>query len=177
MVAFEFKRYRAVTLVGRLSRILAGLGVSLILLSCGGQPPSFDPMTAPSICNNDPLKPLGRRSVIPTTTPAAQFASLTGTVVQSETDDAIDGAILILTPVGQNEPERRRWVQTNSTGGFVFDSISPGSYRLWARRIGYYQDTSTVSFVSGRVDTVRLRMRTARCGLVAPLAVTPGDGT
>jgi hypothetical protein len=133
------------------------------VLSCSRQPaPSIDPMFTTS-CDSTPMKPIGRPVEIPSVRARPQLGAVTGTVAQAETGDALQGAIVSLMQSSEAKLESSPWRATDSKGGFAFDSIVPGSYRLRVRRIGESIDTSTIQLTSGRVDTVRIRMRAYRC--------------
>ena len=120
-------------------------------------------MTDPPVCDTTPMKPLGRRVEIPAITPRPNQAALTGSVVQAETGDAIVAAAISLRPVKPTpkpvEPHR----YSNPEGGFSFDDLDPGAYRVLVRRIGESLDTATIQLVAGRVDTLSFRLRAYRC--------------
>ena len=131
--------------------------------SCHPQPaPSVDVMSTGS-CDTTPIKPLGRASLIPAANTLDSLSVLVGTVVQAETGDALQSAIVDITRLGDSTAKTVAWRLSDSKGGFVFDSIAPASYRLRARRVGSVMDTARVILAAGRIDTVRFRMRTFRC--------------
>jgi hypothetical protein len=132
-------------------------------LSCSRQPaPSIDAQST-GWCDTRLMKPIGRPVEIPSVRVLPQFGAVTGTVVQAETGDALEGAVVNLRQNSDAKPQSQPWRYTDSKGGFAFDSLAPGGYRLQVRRIGEYQDTLTIHTVTGRVDTVRFRMRAYRC--------------
>jgi hypothetical protein len=132
-------------------------------LSCSRQPaPSIDVMST-GYCDTSPMKPIGFPVEIPSVRARPQLGAVTGTVAQAETGDALQGAIVSLMQSSEAKLESSPWRATDSKGGFAFDSIVPGSYHLRVRRIGESIDTSTIQLTSGRVDTVRIRMRAYRC--------------
>lgn len=145
-----------------LASVIMSLPILIAAISCAPQlDPSFDPMRAPAWCDSTPMKPLGRQVEIPNVRVLAQFGTITGAIVQAETEDAVQGAAVGLMRIADGEDQP--WRSTDSKGGFVFDSVVPGRYRLRARRVGMYPDTLTIHPSAGRVDTVRLRLRTYRC--------------
>ncbi len=109
------------------------------------------------------MKPLGRVPEIPTGRLLAGFGVITGTVVQAETGDALEGAVVDLKTITDATGRSPLWRPTNSKGGFTFDSVLPGHYQLRVRRVGAQAQTLTIQPVAGRVDTLTLRMRAFRC--------------
>jgi len=109
------------------------------------------------------MRPIGRRAELPNVRSLPQFGSVTGTVVQAETDDALESASIALTEITDARPQSQQRRVTDAKGGFAFDSVVPGRYQLRVRRLGAYQDTLTIQSVAGRVDTARIRMRADRC--------------
>ena len=109
------------------------------------------------------MKPIGRAAQVPDALPISGFGTFTGVVLQAETGDALQGVGVKLMSVagyrGQSQPERG----TDSKGGFTFDSVAPGRYRIRVRRIHEYQDSLTIQAIAGRLDTVRVRLRAYRC--------------
>jgi len=92
-----------------------------------------------------------------------QFGSVTGTVVQAETGDALESGLVALIQITDPRLQSEQRRITDAKGGFAFDSVVPGRYQLRVRRLGAYQDTLTIQSVAGRVDTARFRMRADRC--------------
>ena len=137
--------------------------VVMSALSCSRKPaPSIDAMST-GWCDTNPMKPIGRTLAIPSVRAHSQFGAVTGTVAQAETGDALEGAIVSLMQNSDAKLESAPWHGTDSKGGFAFDSIATGSYQLRVRRVGSYFDSLTIQPKAGRVDTVRVRMRTFRC--------------
>ena len=132
-------------------------------LSCSRQPPpSIDAMST-GYCDTSPMKPIGLPVEIPSVRARPQLGAVTGTVSQAETGDALQGALVSLMQSSEATLESSPWRATDSKGGFAFDSIVPGTYHVRVRRIGENSDTLTIQPTSGRVDTVRIRMRAYRC--------------
>jgi len=48
-------------------------------------------------------------------------------------------------------------------GGFVFDSLPPGRYRLFVRAFEHRPDSTDVEVSAGRIDTVRIVLRFFGC--------------
>ena len=125
--------------------------------------PSLDPMRAPPICDTTPMKPLGRVVEIPEMHRRAGFGVLTGGVLQDETGDAVEGAVVDLAAIDGAPDTAPTWRYTNSNGGFSFDSVKPATYKLRVRRVGEVAGTDTIRPSAGRIDTLFLRMRAYRC--------------
>lgn len=51
----------------------------------------------------------------------------------------------------------------DSLGGFAFDTLPPGRYRLFVRALGHRPDSTDVEVGAGRVDTVRIVLRLYEC--------------
>ena len=134
-------------------------------LACARKPPepSLDPMLAAPVCDTTPMKALGRAVEIPATHPRANFGAVTGAVVQAETGDAIQGALVQLGPIDAVPGAERVWRYSNPKGGFSFDSLQPETYRLLVRRLGEMPTIDTIRPSAGRIDTLTLRMRAYRC--------------
>ena len=64
--------------------------------------------------------------------------------------------ILAVTP-GDLPNATHATVTADSLGGFVFDSLPPGRYRLFVRAFAHRPDSTDVDVAAGRVDTVALR--------------------
>jgi hypothetical protein len=133
-------------------------------LSCARKPdPSLDPMHAAPVCDTTPMKPFGRVVAIPEVHRRADFGVLTGAVMQDETGDAIEGAVVELTVIDRALGGPPVWRYSNSKGGFSFDSLTPATYGLRVRRLGEVAGTDTIRPSAGRIDTLSLRMRAYRC--------------
>ncbi len=120
-------------------------------------------MHSAATCDTTPVKLLGRVVEIPDVHPREEFAVVTGAVVQRETGDALEGAVVDLRIVDDTAYSTRIWRYTNSKGGFNFDSLAPRVYELRVRRVGEVADTATIRLSAGRIDTLTLRMRAYRC--------------
>jgi hypothetical protein len=143
---------------------LIGSAALFPILSCARKPgPSLDPMHAPPVCDTTPMRPLGRVVEIPEMHRRADFGVVTGAVLQDETGDAIEGAVVDITVIDPAPGAAPISRYTNSKGGFSFDSVKPATYRLRVRRLGEVAGIDTIRPAPGRIDTLSLRMRAYRC--------------
>jgi hypothetical protein len=83
------------------------------------------------VCDTTPMKPLGRRVEIPEIAPRPNQAGLTGSIVQAETGDAIEGALISLRPINQPPKPVPPFRYTNATGGFSFDDLEAALTDYW----------------------------------------------
>jgi hypothetical protein len=113
-------------------------------------------------CDTTPMRSLGRVVEIPHALPRSGFAVITGAVVQEETGDAIEGALVDLRALDTTNAAPV-WRHTNSKGGFSFDSLRPRSYNLRVLRVGQNPGNLTIRPGEARVDTVTVRLRAYRC--------------
>ena len=51
----------------------------------------------------------------------------------------------------------------DSVGGFAFDALPPGRYRLFVRAFAHRPDSSDVDVSVGRIDTVHIVLRLFEC--------------
>lgn len=123
----------------------------------------FDPMHAAAVCDTQPMKPLGRPVRIPSVPPVPAAGALVGIVYQNETGDALAGAAVGIAPAVDTSSRLLAERLTDEYGGFAFDGIAPGLYRVRVRRMNQYRDSVLHAAVAGRVDTLRIAMRAYRC--------------
>lgn len=141
----------------------AAMILSVVVVACAKpQAPTPDVMSI-VWCDSTPMRPAGRASQVSDVFRVAGFGTLAGVVVQSETDDALPGALVKLVSVSGDKSQSKSERGTDSKGGFKFDSVVAGGYQLRIRHLGEYQDSLPVRIVAGRLDTVRIRMRADRC--------------
>lgn len=97
----------------------------------------------------------------PAPSPRAGFGAVIGTLADS------GGAlphypILAATPGGAaNSPHAT--ATADSVGGFVFDALPSGRYRLFVRALAHRPDSTEINVVAGRVDTVRIMTQFFEC--------------
>jgi hypothetical protein len=108
------------------------------------------------------MKPFGVPVAIPSFPTKAGVGAITGSVVQSETGDALGSATVNLAST-ESKSQTSPWRLTDAKGGFAFDSLAPGRYQVRVRRLGSIMDTMTVNVTPNRIDTVRFRLRAYRC--------------
>ena len=63
--------------------------------------------------------------------------------------------ILAITP-GDAPNSPHASATADSVGGFVFEALPPGMYRLFVRAYAHRPDSTKIEIEAGRVDTVRL---------------------
>src|ERR1700682_4577423 len=98
---------------------LIGSAALFAALSCARKPdPSLDPMHSAGVCDTTPMKPLGRVVEVPEMHRRTDFGVLTGAVLQDETGDAIEGAVVDLRVLDRAPDSAPIWRYTNSKGGF-----------------------------------------------------------
>jgi hypothetical protein len=51
----------------------------------------------------------------------------------------------------------------DSVGGFAFDALAPGHYRLFVHAFSHRPDSTDIEVVAGRVDTVRILLQYFGC--------------
>jgi hypothetical protein len=145
-----------------LVRIIGYSAVAIALYGCAQSQRAPDVMSI-GWCDTTPMKAVGRPARVPDARIVSGFGTLTGVVVQRETGDALQSALVRLVSApgraGQSQPER----PTDSNGGFTFDSVVPGHYQLRVRALGEYQDSLRIQAVAERVDTARFGLRAYRC--------------
>jgi hypothetical protein len=76
--------------------------------------------------------------------PRPPLATLMGRVTAE--GGAVEGAVVVLDSLRQT--------QTDPTGLFRFDSLTPGSHRLEVRAIGFHPVTTAVRLFGGRADAI-----------------------
>jgi hypothetical protein len=87
------------------------------------------------------------------------LAALVGTVVDSVTRRALEGASVVVRPRGTSDNRIGSFV--DSHGGFVIRRVKPGAYQILVRRIGFDAFTKDWDARAGKVDTARLWLREA----------------
>lgn len=80
------------------------------------------------------------------------FSTITGTVVDEQTKDPINGVSVILSPSGKNSI-------TGSDGYFEFQDLEAGQYTLTVQATGYSTNRKTVTVVPGEVEQISMTMK------------------
>jgi hypothetical protein len=91
----------------------------------------------------------------------ARFGAVVGTLAES-------GGALPHYPIravvpGDDPFSAHASATADSLGGFAFDSLPPGRYRLFVRAYEHRPDSLDVQVNAGRVDTVRFVLRFFEC--------------
>lgn len=91
--------------------------------------------------------------------PAPSLKSGVGGVVGTVADagGALGHYSVLATTPGNSLHAARATVTADSLGGFVFDGLSPGTYRLLVRPYSHKADSTDITISAGQVDTVQLR--------------------
>ena len=139
--------------MGGISRATVLLTASLVLSACH-RPASEDTMLLLRRCTTH-MRSKGPTPTLPRI-PALRPGS--GAVIGTLADSG--GALPhfpILASVPGDPPNAPHASATpDSLGGFVFDSLPPGRYRLFVRAFAHRPDSTDIDVSVGRVDTVRL---------------------
>jgi hypothetical protein len=77
--------------------------------------------------------------------------TITGTVVDHETEEALSGVALTLLPGGRN-------TYTGSDGVFQFNEIEPQQYSVQVRKYGYKDDRTIINPSPGETITLHFTM-------------------
>ncbi len=80
------------------------------------------------------------------------FSTITGTVVDEQTKDPIDGVSVILSPSGKNSI-------TGSDGYFEFQDLEAGQYTLTVQATGYSSNRKTITVVAGATANVNITLQ------------------
>ncbi len=80
------------------------------------------------------------------------FSTITGTVVDEQTKDPIDGVSVILSPSGKNSI-------TGSDGYFEFQDLEAGQYTLTVQATGYSSNRKTITVVAGATENVNITLQ------------------
>ncbi|PYO49494.1 MAG: hypothetical protein DMD72_04785 [Gemmatimonadetes bacterium] len=70
---------------------------------------------------------------------------------------------ILATAPGDSPDAPHATTTADSVGGFVFDALQPGRYRLFVRAFAHKPDSTDVDVARGHVDTVRLRPQFFEC--------------
>lgn len=143
--------------ISRAATLLAGL---LALSACHRQP-SEDTNLLLGRCSTH-VRTKGAAARLPAP-PSLRpgFGGIIGTLADS------GGAlphypIMALTP-GDSPGGAHASAVPDSVGGFAFDPLVPGHYRLFVRAFAHRPDSTDVDVAAGRVDTVRIVLQYFGC--------------
>jgi hypothetical protein len=142
---------------------ISSIVVTLVWGCTSRAQPRIDAMST-GWCDTTPMKPQGRIARLPSAPGLnSSFGSVVGVVSEAETSDALPGSGVALVSLangtGRSQPERA----SDAGGGFVFDSVVPGDYRLRVRSLGHIHQEVAISVTGSRVDTVRMKLPAYRC--------------
>jgi hypothetical protein len=126
------------------------------LAGCSASPPVVDRYPILTFVCDTTLQRPPRPAEIPYVSMAAGYGALTGVVFRAGTETGIDSASIMLSEDGSTQPSLRRL--TGPTGGFAFDSVVPGRYRLRVQVAWEHPESSFVTIAGNRIDTVRVAM-------------------
>lgn len=79
------------------------------------------------------------------------FASICGTVADSETMEPIEGVSVVLSPSGKNKV-------TKADGHFEFTELDAIQYTIMVQKAGYSTNRKTVSAVAGETIEISITM-------------------
>ena len=91
----------------------------------------------------------------------AGFGGVIGTLADS--GGALPHYSVLVTTPGDSPDATHATVTADSVGGFVFDALPPGTYRIFVRAFAHKPDSAQVDVAAGQVDTVRLRPQFFQC--------------
>jgi hypothetical protein len=115
-------------------------------------------------CDDSAKHPAGR-AAIPDVAVAAAYGSITGIVFRAGTDNGVAGASVMLSGLDSATKQSFGRQTTGADGGFAFDSIVPGRYRLRVLAARAHPESASVSIAPNRIDTVHFAVDApALCG-------------
>lgn len=79
------------------------------------------------------------------------YCTITGTVIDYETSQAIQGATVTLSPSGMN-------AHTGDNGYFEFNDLYEKEYKITAQKSGYKTNWKTVATVAGGTINVSIEL-------------------
>jgi len=89
------------------------------------------------------------------------FGGIVGTL--ADAGGALPHYSILATVPGDNPNATHATAIADSAGGFVFDALPPGHYRLIVRAFSHRPDSAQVDVAAGQVDTVSLRPQFFDC--------------
>lgn len=142
------------------SRTASLLVVSLVVSACHRAAPA-DVMTMTGRCSTH-VRSKGPAPQLPAApSPAPGFGAVIGTLADS--GGALPHYSILATTPGDAPGSPHAAATADSVGGFVFNALAPGRYRLLVRAFAHRPDSTSAEVVAGRVDTVRLMPRFFEC--------------
>ena len=127
--------------------------VSLTLSGCHRPNPN-DVMTMTGGCSTH-VRAKGRAPQLPPS-PSLRpgFGAVIGTLADS--GGALPHYPILAATPGDAPNSPHASATADSAGGFVFEALPPGQYRLLVRAYAHRPDSTEIEIAAGRVDTVRL---------------------
>ena len=89
------------------------------------------------------------------------FGAVVGTLADS--GGALPHYAILAAVPGDAPSSPHASATADSVGGFVFEALPPGRYRLFVRAFAHRPDSTEIVIAAGRVDTVRLSPRFFEC--------------
>lgn len=79
------------------------------------------------------------------------FANITGQVIDKDSQDAIDGASINLSPTGKS-------TFTGSDGYFDFQELEAQQYTITVQKTGYCTNRKTINAVAGESENITITL-------------------
>ena len=119
-------------------------------------------MTMPGVCDSVPPNRQGPRPQLPTLAkPQSSVGAIVGTAAEAETGLALSYSTVNLASL--DGPTSGRVVAADSLGGFAFDSLQPGTYRVMVRWFDHRYQTRDFFVKPAAIDTFLAVLRYYRC--------------
>lgn len=103
--------------------------------------------------------PAPRLPQVPSLRP--RFGAVVGTLADS--GGALPHYPILAVVPGDDPSSPHATATPDSLGGFAFESLPPGRYRLFVRAFEHRPDSTDVQVNAGQVDTVRFVLRFFEC--------------
>jgi len=146
--------------LGGISRPAALVLASLALSACRSANPN-DAMTMTGGCTTH-VRAKGPAPRLPQSPSLRMgFGAVIGTLADS--GGALPHYPILATTPGDAPDTPHASATADSVGGFVFDALPPGRYRLFVRAFAHRPDSTHIEVTAGRVDTVRLSPQFFEC--------------
>lgn len=101
----------------------------------------------------DPGKTLSLSLELTAATTGRQTGTLTGIVIDAESEEPVEGATVLLLNLGQT-------AISNGFGRFIFPSLPPGNADIQVNRLGYAEATGQVEVQIGKTVHTRVSLST-----------------